>query len=92
MQTEMMDGASLASTILDDASLCAQELAERIGRRPCLATVLVGDDPASATYVRMKQNRCRDVGIDSRDVALGEASTTAEVVFAIEALCRDPAV
>lgn len=89
MDTEMMDGASLAASILDATSRRADELAGQLGRRPCLATVLVGDEPASATYVRMKQNRCRTTGIESRHVALPEASSTIDVVTAVQALSRD---
>lgn len=92
MDTEMMDGTSLAASILDDTGGRAKDLAVRLGRRPCLATVLVGDDPASATYVRMKQSRCRTVGIDSRHVALPESSSTADAVTAVEALSSDASV
>ena len=59
---------------------------------PCLATVLVGDDPASATYVRMKQARCRKAGIDSRRITLPVTATTADVVDAVTALSSDPSV
>jgi len=59
---------------------------------PCLATVLVGDDPASATYVRMKQNRCAKAGIRSRHVALPGTATTADVVEVVSALSADPEV
>ena len=82
--------------ILDVKALARQlekELAERVealrgagGRTPVLATILVGDDPASATYVKMKGNACRRVGMDSRRVALPEATTTAELLAAIDAL------
>jgi methylenetetrahydrofolate dehydrogenase (NADP+)/methenyltetrahydrofolate cyclohydrolase len=92
METELMDGASLAASILEDTSRRSEEVAGLLGRRPCLATVLVGGDPASATYVRMKQSRCRDGGIESRHVALPESSTTAEVVNAVEVLSADEAV
>jgi methylenetetrahydrofolate dehydrogenase (NADP+)/methenyltetrahydrofolate cyclohydrolase len=53
---------------------------------------LVGDDPASATYVRMKGNACRRVGMDSRRVALPEKTSTAELLAAIDALNEDPDV
>jgi methylenetetrahydrofolate dehydrogenase (NADP+)/methenyltetrahydrofolate cyclohydrolase len=54
--------------------------------------VLVGDDPASATYVKMKQNRCREAGIESRHVALDATTTTGELVAVIAALSADPEV
>jgi methylenetetrahydrofolate dehydrogenase (NADP+)/methenyltetrahydrofolate cyclohydrolase len=90
--TELMDGQLVAERILEDARRRAEALATCLGRRPCLATLLIGSDPASATYVRMKQNRCRDTGIDSRKVVLGERTTTAEAVGAVRALSEDPSV
>lgn len=91
-QTELMDGAKLAATILANTRQRAADVATRLGRLPCLATVLIGDDPASATYVRMKQKRSHDHGIDSRHVALPESTTTAEAVAAVEALSADGTV
>ena len=64
----------------------------RTGRKPCLATVIVGEDPASVTYVRMKQNRCHKAGLESRHVALPEETTTSELVAKIRELSDDPAV
>lgn len=85
----LMDGSSLAARVLTEAGQRAAEVTGRTGTRPCLATVLVGDDPASATYVRMKQARCRTAGIDSRHVALPASATTTEVVAAVNALSQD---
>jgi len=56
------------------------------------ATVIVGDDPASVTYVRMKENRSRKVGMESRHVGLPGETTTAELVAVISGLSADPAV
>lgn len=64
--------------------------ATTIGRQPCLAAVLVGDDPGSVTYVRMKQARSRDAGVDSRLIALPATTTTSELVATIEDLSADP--
>jgi methylenetetrahydrofolate dehydrogenase (NADP+)/methenyltetrahydrofolate cyclohydrolase len=61
-------------------------------RPPCLAAVLVGDDPASHTYVRMKANRCRAVGIESRRIELDAATTTEQLVGVITDLSRDDGV
>lgn len=88
----LMSGTELARSILRGAAERAAAFAVRAGRRPCLATVLVGDDPASVTYVRMKRNRAGQTGIDSRHVALPADSSTAEVVTAISALSADPGV
>jgi methylenetetrahydrofolate dehydrogenase (NADP+)/methenyltetrahydrofolate cyclohydrolase len=87
-----MEGTALAARILETAARDAAALAGDTGAVPCLATVLVGDDPASATYVRMKQNRCAKAGIRSRHVALPAAATTADVVEVVKALSADPDV
>ncbi len=72
------------------------ELTARVGRLnlkdpPILATILVGDDPASATYVRMKGNACRRVGMES-DIHLAGPTTTAELLVAIDELNANPHV
>jgi methylenetetrahydrofolate dehydrogenase (NADP+)/methenyltetrahydrofolate cyclohydrolase len=73
------------------------ELTTRVARLnlqdpPVLATILVGDDPASATYVRMKGNACRRVGMESLSIALPDATTTAELLTAIDDLNANPRV
>src|SRR5699024_7164683 len=62
------------------------------GRTPILATILVGADPASATYVRMKGNACRRVGMDSLAVELPEDTTTEQLLARIGELNDDPDV
>ncbi|MGQ4389530.1 bifunctional 5,10-methylenetetrahydrofolate dehydrogenase/5,10-methenyltetrahydrofolate cyclohydrolase [Streptomyces sp. SAS_270] len=91
-QARLMDGTGLARRIVKETAERAAALSERTGATPCLATVLVGEDPASVTYVRMKQNRCRKAGIESRHVALRAATTTAELVDTLRALSEDPTV
>lgn len=91
-QARLMDGTALARRVVEGAARKAAELTRRTGNPPCLATVLVGGDPASVTYVRMKRNRCRTAGIDSRHVALPAATTTAELVAALRGLSEDPGV
>lgn len=63
--TQILDGKATAAEIRAEVAGGVAELAER-GFRPRLDVVLVGDDPASATYVRMKERDCAEVGIDSR--------------------------
>ncbi|MFF8713037.1 tetrahydrofolate dehydrogenase/cyclohydrolase catalytic domain-containing protein, partial [Streptomyces sp. NPDC015184] len=60
---QLMDGTSLAKSIVEGAAAKAAEISRRTGTNPCLATVLVGEDPASVTYVRMKRARCAKAGI-----------------------------
>jgi len=91
-QARLMDGTALARRIVEDTAKKAADLKERTGTAPCLATVLVGADPASVTYVRMKQNRSRKAGIESRHVELPAATTTAELVATLDALSADPTV
>ncbi|MFD3373147.1 MULTISPECIES: bifunctional 5,10-methylenetetrahydrofolate dehydrogenase/5,10-methenyltetrahydrofolate cyclohydrolase [unclassified Streptomyces] len=91
-QAQLMDGTGPARRIVEETAKRAADLTERTGVAPCLATVLVGEDPASVTYVRMKQNRSRKAGIESRHVALPAATTTAELVGTLTALSADPAV
>ncbi|WNI22575.1 bifunctional 5,10-methylenetetrahydrofolate dehydrogenase/5,10-methenyltetrahydrofolate cyclohydrolase [Streptomyces sp. ITFR-16] len=88
----LMDGTALARRIVDESAASAAELLRRTGTAPCLATVLVGEDPASVTYVRMKRNRCARAGIESRHVALPADATTEDVVAAVTALSNDPGV
>ena len=93
----------MSALVLDGKALAAQteaELLERVnrlkdqsgGKTPILATILVGDDPASATYVKMKGNACRRVGMDSLAVELPAATTTQELLAKIEALNTNPDV
>ncbi|GHD59148.1 bifunctional protein FolD [Streptomyces mirabilis] len=91
-QAQLMDGAGLARRIVEETAERAAALTGRTGMAPCLATVLVGEDPASVTYVRMKQNRSRKAGIESRHVALPADTTTAELVDTLKALSGDPTV
>ncbi|MGX9890348.1 bifunctional 5,10-methylenetetrahydrofolate dehydrogenase/5,10-methenyltetrahydrofolate cyclohydrolase [Streptomyces sp. NPDC002276] len=91
-QARLMEGTALARRIVEDTAKQAADLTERTGTAPCLATVLVGADPASVTYVRMKQNRSRKAGIESRHVELPATTTTAELVATLTALSADPTV
>lgn len=88
------------SLVLDGKSLAAQsetELAARVdaikarsgGRTPILATILVGDDPASATYVKMKGNACRRVGMESLAIELPGSTTTEQLLAKIHELNTD---
>jgi methylenetetrahydrofolate dehydrogenase (NADP+)/methenyltetrahydrofolate cyclohydrolase len=92
MPAELMDGARLARETLSRTADRAAELAAATGVAPCLATVLVGEDPASVTYVRMKENRSRKAGIASRHVGLPAETTTDALVDAISGLSADSGV
>lgn len=92
MTAQLLDGASLAAQTLSRVSEGVAEFTASAGRRPCLATVLVGDDPSSHVYVRMKVNRSQKVGIESRRIDLSETTTTSELVAVLDALSADPTV
>lgn len=92
MSAHIIDGRAVAAKILNRIGRETEQFTETYGRRPCLATVLVGDDPASHTYVQMKRNRCAEAGMESRYVELPCETTTAELVSEIKALSEDPTV
>ncbi|MER6135660.1 bifunctional 5,10-methylenetetrahydrofolate dehydrogenase/5,10-methenyltetrahydrofolate cyclohydrolase [Streptomyces sp. NPDC001815] len=89
---QLMDGTSLAKRLVEETAAKAAEMARRTGTSPCLATVLVGEDPASVTYVRMKRARCAKAGIQSRHIALPATTTTAELIDTLAELSDDPDV
>jgi len=92
LDAQQMDGAALSREILERSAQRSAAFTERVGRRPCLAAVLVGHHPGSVTYVNMKQRRCERVGLDSRLVELPESATTHDVVSSIEELSTDDTV
>jgi methylenetetrahydrofolate dehydrogenase (NADP+)/methenyltetrahydrofolate cyclohydrolase len=92
LNATVMDGSAVARKILSDTAVRATRFVQATGRQPCLATVLVGDDPASHTYVRMKTNRCRATGLDSRRHHLSDTATTADAVALVEDLADDSTV
>lgn len=89
---QLMDGTSLSRRLLQDTAERAHRFGDQAGRPPCLAAVLVGADPASMIYVRMKRARCQDAGLDSRLVQLPTMSTTSEVVAVVRDLSKDTTV
>lgn len=88
-----LDGKALSKQIETDLKERVQALLARNGGKvPVLAAILVGEDPASVTYVRMKGNDCRRVGMESVKVAMPEDSTTEQVLAEIDRLNADPNV
>jgi methylenetetrahydrofolate dehydrogenase (NADP+)/methenyltetrahydrofolate cyclohydrolase len=89
----VLDGKALAKHIEGELAVRVQAVIARFGgKAPVLATILVGEDPASVTYVRMKGNACKRVGMESTQIRLPQDSTTAQVLEAIEGLNADPNV
>lgn len=87
-----MDGKALAGAIRAEVKERAAALAQRHGRPPCLAVVLVGDDPASHVYVRNKHRACAEAGIATRDERLDADATAAELRSTVDALNAAPEV
>ena len=89
----LLDGKTLArSTEAEISARVEQYKVGTDGRPPMLATILVGSDPASATYVKMKGNACGRVGIDSLKVELPDSTTTEQLLDAIDSLNQNPDV
>ena len=86
------DGAAVARRLVEQVSQRAAACSKAVERPPRLATVLIGDDPASHTYVRMKVSRCRTAGIDSVRQDLPTATSTEEAVDLVGRLSSDPSV
>ena len=91
MPSKILDGKALAQLAEEDIKVSVSKLKEK-GITPTLATILVGLDPASATYVKMKQNACARLGMDSIAVELSKDTTTEELLEAIERLNVDSKV
>lgn len=90
MTAQILDGKAVANAIKGELTVRVQALAER-GVRPGLGTVLVGDDPGSHSYVRMKHRDCAEVGITSIRVDLPADASAQAVAAAIAELNADPA-
>ena len=84
--TLILDGKSVAKETEENLKLRVTRLKKEKGFVPILATILVGEDPASATYVRMKGNACERVGMKSIKVELPETTTTEELLDKIKEL------
>ena len=89
--TDIIDGDSIAADIRADLSASVEQLADA-GRPPALATVLMSPDPASETYVSMKQDDCEELGIDTRDIRLDTDAAATDLFETIDDLNEDDAV
>lgn len=92
MATTILDGKKLAKSTEEELAKRVEILKSKTGITPILATILVGNDPASETYVKMKGNACRRVGMESIKVELPKETTTEELLAEIEKLNQNPAV
>ena len=88
MAAQILDGKKLASDSEKEILESVSALKEK-GIIPTLATILVGDDPASETYVRMKQETCKRVGMESLAINLPKETSTEELLLKIDELNND---
>jgi len=93
MTALVLDGKALAKTTEEALKKRIEHLKQQAaGRTPKLATILVGSDPASATYVTMKSNACARIGMESIRVEMPEETTTEQLLAQIKILNDDPDV
>ena len=91
MTAQLLAGGPVAEAVLADVATRVTALRDA-GRRVGLGTILVGDDPAAAGYVRKKHEVCERVGIDSHHIDVPADGTQADLLAAVERFNRDPAV
>ena len=87
---KILDGKALAQEIRNEVASGVAEMQRNHGITPGLAAVLVGDDPASAIYVRNKRKACNEVGMVSDTICLPGNSTTEKVLEAVDGLNKTP--
>jgi len=92
MTARVLDGKAVARQIYDEVATAVEQRVSGGGSRPRLATVLVGDDPASGTYVSLKQRNAHNVGIESEDHRLPASTTTEELLALVKHLSGDASV
>lgn len=92
MAARIIDGKAVAARVRAEVAREVDAFVAETGRRPGLATVLVGDDPASAIYVGSKQRACAEAGIEAFDHRLPATALQDEVADLIARLNEDPAV
>jgi methylenetetrahydrofolate dehydrogenase (NADP+)/methenyltetrahydrofolate cyclohydrolase len=92
VSAQIIDGKAIAAKVREEVARDVAAFTDRTGRRPGLATILVGDDPASEVYVTSKRRTAGELGIESFHHGLSTAATTEEVEALIERLNADDAV
>jgi len=92
MSAQILDGKVIAQRIQDEVAARVAEIKTKHGMTPGLAAVLVGENPASQMYVKMKRNRCAEVGIESFGHELPKETTQADLEKLVRELNEDPKV
>lgn len=89
MTAQLIDGKKISQQILQDIAERVQQRINNQLRRPCLAVVLVGEDPASAVYVRNKKRACETTGFESRSYELPAQTSEEELLTLIDEMNTD---
>ena len=92
MPAQIIDGKSIASEVKTEVRRGVDALIARGGRRPALAVVMVGDNPASHVYVRNKRRACEECGITSIALDLPQSTSEVELLARVDDLNLDGAV
>ncbi len=92
IETTVVDGLALANTLRDEMKREIDALVAEGHRPPQLTVVLVGDDPASRSYIKGKQRACARIGADSAEVLLPESTSEKELLELLDRLNRDDGV
>lgn len=90
MAASLIDGKEIAASVRADVAKAAIEVAGSLGRSPTLATVLVGEDPASQVYIRNKHAACAEVGIESVHHSIPADVSEDELVSLVESMSASP--
>lgn len=92
MTATIIDGKAVAAEIREGLKLEVDEFKKEFGREPGLAVVIVGEDPASRTYVNSKKKGCAELGMYSEEHALPEQTTQTELESLVKRLNLDPKI
>jgi methylenetetrahydrofolate dehydrogenase (NADP+)/methenyltetrahydrofolate cyclohydrolase len=88
----ILDGKTLAKQVEEELMIRVQKIKDKVKETPALATIIVGDNPASVTYVKMKGNACVRVGIEPLKIEMPEHTTTEQLLAKIKELNDNPRV
>ncbi|MCQ2411754.1 MAG: bifunctional methylenetetrahydrofolate dehydrogenase/methenyltetrahydrofolate cyclohydrolase FolD [Sphaerochaetaceae bacterium] len=89
---QILSGKELSAQVKSQVADKCMEFEKRFSRKPCLAVVLVGDNPASQTYVKSKKKACEELGIAHLDIDMDKSTSQDELLKCIASLNDDPAV
>lgn len=92
MKAELIDGKAIAASVRSDVAREVAGVSATIGRSPTLATVLVGEDPASQVYIRNKHAACAEAGIESVHHSIPADVDEDELVSLVEGMSLDPGI